>query len=165
MCCTADLTAKNTKEKRKVHKALSHKHRAKTMKKLFYSFLLISTFLNAQHSKKLYFGRGHNYSTVYSYFVAEILILNDTIFTRFDYKLPNIKEWKNYKKYKPTKETRRISKKGNFYVFIDSINRTEIFEMHCLKISKKKIVYYSRNPNGNMEKENLVKGFTFRRKK
>lgn len=135
------------------------------MKKLVIFFLLISSFLNAQHSEKLYFGRGHNYSTIYSYFVTEISISNDSIFTRFDYKLPNIKEWKNYKKYKPTKKTLRISKKGNFYVFVDSINGTEIFEMHCLKISKKKIVYYSRDLNGNMEKGNLGKGFTFKRKK
>jgi hypothetical protein len=135
------------------------------MNKLVISFLLISSFLNAQHSEKLYFGRGHNYSTIYSYFVTEISISNDSIFTRFDYKLPSIKEWKNYKKYKPTKETLRISKKGNFCVFVDSINGTEIFEMPCLKISKKKIVYYSRDPNGNMEKRNLGKGFTFKRKK
>jgi hypothetical protein len=136
------------------------------MKKLVILFFLISIFLNAQNSEKLYFGRGNNYSTVYSYFVTEISISNDSIFTRFDYKLPNIKEWKNYKKYKPTKKTLRISKKENFYVFVDSINGTEIFEMHCLKISEKKIVYYSRDPNGrNMEKENLAKGFTFRRKK
>lgn len=135
------------------------------MKRLTIFFLLISFFSNAQHSEKLYFKRGHNYSTVYSYFVTEISISDDSIFTRFDYQLPNIKEWKNYKKYKPTKETLRISKKGNFYVFIDSTDNTEIFEIHCLKISEKKIVYYSRDPNGNMEKENLGKGFTFKRKK
>ena len=128
------------------------------MKSLLPIFLLISNFLFAQQSEKLFFGRFHNYSTVYSYGVTEISISKDSIFTRYDYKLPNKKEWKKYKNYQPRKERLRISKRGEYYVFVDSLSGEEIFEMHRLKITRKKLTYYFKDSNGD-----LTKGFTFKK--
>ncbi len=130
------------------------------MQKFTLLFLLTSSFLNAQHLEKTYFGRGHNYSTVYSYSVTEISILNDSLFTRLDYSLPNVKEWKNYKKYRPNKQVLRISKRGEFYVFVDSTNTNEILELYTIKITNNKLTYFFKDPKGN-----LSNGFAFRRKK
>ncbi|NNT73257.1 hypothetical protein HKT18_13615 [Flavobacterium sp. IMCC34852] len=114
---------------------------------------------DVQSDEKIYFGRAHNYSTVYSYGVTEIYISSDSTMTRFDYKLPNKREWKKYKKYKSEKKINIISKKGKYYSLIDPISRVEN-EMHCLKITENKVIYYYKAEDGS-----LLKGYTFNRQK
>ncbi|WP_431244209.1 hypothetical protein ACQ9BO_07550 [Flavobacterium sp. P21] len=122
--------------------------------------ILFSVFIskNIQLEEKVYFGRAHNYSTIYSYEVTEIHISSDSILTRYDYRLPNKREWKNYKNYEVKEEKQIISKKGQYYLLINPVNHLEN-EMHCLKITKNKLTYYYKNSDGS-----LLKGFTFKRK-
>jgi hypothetical protein len=124
------------------------------------TILLFSVFIsNVQIEEKIYFGRAHNYSTVYSYGVTEIHISSDSIITRYDYRLPNKTEWKNYKKYDAQKVVQIISKKGKYYSLINPVSNLEN-EMHCLKITESKITYYYKAPDGS-----LIKGFSFSRRK
>ncbi|MCV9926604.1 hypothetical protein OIU83_03025 [Flavobacterium sp. LS1R49] len=121
--------------------------------------ILFSIFnLNSQSEEKTYFGRSHNYSAIYSYSVAEIHISSDSTMTRYDYRLPNKREWKNYKNYEAKKEVEIISKKGKYYSLINPVNHLEN-EMHCVKITDSRLTYYYKAPDGS-----FIKGFTFKRK-
>lgn len=126
-------------------------------------FLIISIFFsvfisNTKSEEKIYFGRSHNYGTIYSYSVAEIHISSDSIMTRYDYRLPNKREWKNYKNYEAQKEVQIISKRGKYYSLINPISHLEN-EIHCVKITENKLTYYYKDSDGS-----LIKGFSFKRK-
>lgn len=120
-------------------------------------FLFVSN-IQIDKNDKLYFGRSHNYGTLYSYSVAEIYISSDSIMTRYDYKLPNKKEWKNYKNYPSHKEVNKISKRGKFYYLINPQNGLEN-ETHYLRITNRKLTYYYKDSENN-----FTKGYTFIRK-
>ena len=121
---------------------------------IFFAFLIF----NNQKEEKVYFGKADNYSTVYSYSVTEIYVSSDSIMRRYNYRVPNKKEWRNYKKYSVTKDEYIISKKGQYYYLFNPKSHAEN-EMHCLKITEKKLTYYYRAEDGS-----LIKGFTFKRK-
>ncbi|MFD1604181.1 hypothetical protein ACFSJW_08250 [Flavobacterium artemisiae] len=121
--------------------------------------ILFSIFtLNAESKEKIYFGRAHNYNAIYSYGVSEIYISSDSTMTRYDYRLPNKKEWKNYQNYEAKKEVQIISKKGKYYSLINPVNHLEN-EMHFVKITENRLIYYYRATDGS-----LIKGFIFKRK-
>lgn len=121
--------------------------------------LLLVPLFNSQKEDKLYFGKSHNHSTIYSYSVTEIYISSDSIMTRLDYKLPHKKEWRNYKSYTPKIEVSKISKKGKYYSILDPETGAEN-AIHCLKITDDKLTYYYME-----SKDSFVKGYTFRRKR
>jgi len=121
---------------------------------IFFAFLIF----NNQKEEKVYFGKADNYSTIYSYSVTEIYVSSDSLMTRYNYRVPNKKEWRNYKKYSVTKDVYIISKKGQYYYLSNPESHAEN-ERHCLKITEKKLTYYYRAEDGS-----LIKGFTFKRK-
>lgn len=120
-------------------------------------FLVVSN-IQKDKNDKLYFGRSHNYGSLYSYGVAEIYISSDSIMTRYDYTLPNKKEWKNYKNYPAHKEVNKISKREKFYCLINPQNGLEN-ETHYIRITNKKLTYYYKDSENN-----FIKGYTFIRK-
>ena len=121
---------------------------------IFFAFLIFNT----QREEKVYFGRADNYSTVYSYSVTEFYVSSDSLLTIYNYRVPNKKEWRNYKKYGARKDAYIISKRGQYYYLVNPESGVEN-DSHCLKITEKKLTYYYRAEDGS-----LIKGFTFKRK-
>lgn len=124
------------------------------MRKTLYLFILFYTFhlANGQITEKVYYCRGHNYSTVYSYFVTEIILSSDSTFVANYYKVPIKKKWKNYKNSEPLKKEGQISKKNKFYVLTELIDGKKTDKIDYVKITNRKVSFYLADENGKFEK-------------
>lgn len=116
-------------------------------------FILSFANLNAQKADKVYFGRDYNNSTIWSYAVTEIILSPDSILTRYDYPLPK-NDWKNYKNYPFEKQIWRISKRGTYFILLDPESGEEL-GLKAFKIKDSKIVYYYKDPGGQISNQRI----------
>ena len=107
----------------------------------------------------MYFSRGHNYSTVYSYYVTELILLTDSTFVENNYKVQSKKEWKNYKKYNPERREGLISRDDKFFRFTELVDGNKSEKIRYAKVTNQTISFYLKNDN-----ESFDKVYTMRRK-
>lgn len=129
------------------------------MRRTLYLFILFCTFhlANGQITKKVYYRRGHNYSTVYSYFVTELILSSDSTFVTNYYKVPIKKKWKNYKNSEPLKKEGQISKKNKFYTLTELIDGKKTDRIDYVKITNQKVTFYLVDKEGKFEKVYTMK--------
>lgn len=121
--------------------------------------ILFCTFhlAKAQKKEKVYYFRGHNYSTVYSYFVTELILYSDSTFVENDYKVSSKKEWKNFRKTEPLKREGQISKSDGRYLLTEVRDGNKSDIVNYVKIKNKKLVFYLKADDGTFEKVYTMK--------
>ena len=129
------------------------------MRKITFILFIISS-LNffSQKTNKTYLAKGHNYSTIYSYDVTEIILYSDSTYIRKDYSLYNKKLWRKYREYQPEISKGKFYKKGKFYVLNRYINGQKTDLYWNVKITKNRLIYFVNEKNGK-----LFKGRKFKR--
>lgn len=121
--------------------------------------ILFCTFhlAKAQKTEKVYYFRGHNYSTLYSYFVTELILYSDSTFVENDYKVSSKKEWKNFRKTEPLKREGQISKSDDRYLLTEVRDGNKSDIVNYVKIKNKKLVFYLKADDGTFEKVYTMK--------
>ncbi len=110
-----------------------------------------------QTKAKVYLNHDHNYSTTYSYEVSEITIHSDSSYTLKSWNLINKKEWKKYKSNEPEISSGKITQNAEFLTLTEYRNENRTDSNWKIKVTDKRLVFYSKNKNGKLRKTKTYK--------